>query len=217
MSKFADIFVSNGLELDLLPEVTSQDLLEIGVSRLVDRKVIMKEIRLLAVEKARHSVERRVLSVFFCDMVDSTARSTKIDPEELRGEMKLYQDAVVAAVNRHGGFVARFMGDGVLAYFGWPHADEDQASQAVRAGLDAIDTVGELNFEAGIKAQCRIGIATGRVVVGGQQDLDSAFGETPNLAARLQSLAGVDGIVMMRPQSARLLIVLLSTTSKVAH
>lgn len=196
MSEFTDIFVSNGLELDLLPEVTSQDLLEIGVNRLVDRKVIMKEIRQLAVEKARHSVERRVLSVFFCDMVGSTARSTKIDPEELRGEMKLYQDAVVAAVNRHGGFVARFMGDGVLAYFGWPHADEDQASQAVRAGLDAIHKVGELNFDAGIKAHCRIGIATGRVVVGGQQDLDSAFGETPNLAARLQSLAGVDSIVI---------------------
>lgn len=196
MSEFIDIFVSNGLELDFLPEITSQDLLEIGVSRLVDRKAIMKEIRQLTVEKARHSVELRVLSVFFCDMVGSTARSTKIDPEELRGEMKLYQDAVVASVNRHGGFVARFMGDGVLAYFGWPHADEDQASQAVRAGIDAIGTVGELTFGAGIKAQCRIGIATGRVVVGGQQDLDSAFGETPNLAARLQSLAEVDGIVI---------------------
>ncbi|MFK8050393.1 MAG: AAA family ATPase [Halioglobus sp.] len=196
MSKFADTFISNGLELDLLPEVTSQDLLEIGVTRLVDRKAIMKEIRQLTLEKARHSVERRVLSVFFCDMVGSTARSTEIDPEELRSEMKLYQDAVVAAVNRHGGFVARFMGDGVLAYFGWPHADEDQASQAVRAGLDAIATVGELTFGAGTKAQCRIGIATGRVVVGGQQDLDSAFGETPNLAARLQSLAEVDGIVI---------------------
>lgn len=196
MSQFLDTFVDNGIELGLLPELTSQDLHEIGVSRLVDRKVILKEIRLLTLDRARNNVQRRVLSVFFCDMVGSTARSTEIDPEEFRSEMKMYQDAVVAAVNRHGGFVARFLGDGVLAYFGWPHADEDQASQAVRAGLDAIHKVGELKFEAGIHAQCRVGIATGRVVVGGQQDLDSAFGETPNLAARLQSLADTDQIVI---------------------
>ncbi len=193
MSQFSDVFISNGIDFDLLPELTSQDLSEVGVLRLVDRKTILKEIRLLTLEKARNSVQRRVLSVFFCDMVGSTARSTEIDPEEFRDEMKLYQDAVVASVNRHGGFVARFLGDGVLAYFGWPHADEDQASQAVRAALDTIHRVGELK---GFPAQCRIGIATGRVVVGGQQDLDSAFGETPNLAARLQSLADTDQIVI---------------------
>lgn len=196
MPQFAESFTANGIDMELLPEITSHDLLEIGVARLADRKRIMSEIRSLSVEQARSSVQRRVLSVFFCDMVGSTARSTEIDPEELRSEMKLYQDTVVAAVNRHGGFVARFMGDGVLAYFGWPHADEDQASQALRAGLDAIRSVGRLEAEAGFPARCRIGIATGRVVVGGQQDLDSAFGETPNLAARLQGLADVDQIVI---------------------
>ncbi|MFT5711166.1 MAG: putative ATPase/class 3 adenylate cyclase [Halioglobus sp.] len=196
MPQFVQTFLDNGIDFDLLPELTSQDLQETGIARLVDRKNILKEIRLLSLEKARSSLQRRVLSVFFCDMVGSTARSTEIDPEEFRNEMKLYQDAVVAAVNRHGGFVARFLGDGVLAYFGWPHADEDQASQAVRAGLDAITAVSELKNEADFPAHCRIGIATGRVVVGGQQDLDSAFGETPNLAARLQSLAEVDSIVI---------------------
>ncbi len=196
MSQFTDTFVDNGIDFDLLPELTSQDLHEIGVSRLVDRKVILREIRLLTVDKARNSVQRRLLSVLFCDMVGSTERSRAIDPEEFRSEMKLYQDAVVSAVNRHGGFVVRFLGDGVLAYFGWPHADEDQASQAVRAGLEAIRIVGELKFETEVSAQCRIGIATGRVVVGGQRDLDSAFGETPNLAARLQSLADIDQIVI---------------------
>lgn len=196
MSQFVQTFLDNGIDFDLLPDLTSQDLQEVGVARLVDRKNILKEIRLLNLEKARSSVQRRVLSVFFCDMVGSTARSTAIDPEDFRNEMKLYQDAVVAAVNRHGGFVARFLGDGVLAYFGWPHADEDQASQAVRAGLDAITAVSEIKNESDVPAQCRIGIATGRVVVGGQQDLDSAFGETPNLAARLQSLAKVDSIVI---------------------
>lgn len=215
MAQFVQTFSDNGIDFDLLPDLTSQDLQEIGISRLVDRKNILKEIRLLNLEKARSSVQRRVLSVFFCDMVGSTARSTEIDPEEFRNEMKLYQDTVVAAVNRHGGFVARFLGDGVLAYFGWPHADEDQASQAVRAGLDAISAVSELENEADFPAHCRIGIATGRVVVGGQQDLDSAFGETPNLAARLQSLAEVDGIVIdsstRRAVGNRFIVELLQT------
>jgi class 3 adenylate cyclase/tetratricopeptide (TPR) repeat protein len=215
MSQFVQTFSDNGINFDLLPELTSQDLLEVGVSRLVDRKNILKEIRLLSLEKARNTEERRILSVFFCDMVGSTARSTEIDPEEFRNEMKLYQDAVVAAVNRHGGFVARFLGDGVVAYFGWPHADEDQASQAVRAGLDAITTVSELKNEADFPVQCRIGIATGRVVVGGQQDLDSAFGETPNLAARLQSLADVDSIAIdsatKRAVGSRFVVELLQT------
>lgn len=196
MSEFDRAFSQNGVDFDLLPELTGEDLREIGMTRLADRKRVLKEIHLLSVQKARSSIERRLLSVFFCDMVGSTARSTQVDAEELRSEMKSYQDAVVAAVNSHGGFVARFTGDGVMAYFGWPYADEDQASQAVRAGLDAIHRVGQLQFEDGFSAQCRVGIATGRVVVGGQQDPDSAFGETPNLAARLQSLADIDRIVI---------------------
>ncbi len=196
MAQFVDCFAENGIDLELLPELTSEDLKELDVHRLADRKRLLKEIRLLSVTKAQGSIQRRLLSVFFCDMVGSTARSNEIDPEQLRGEMKLYQDTVVRAVNRHGGFVARFTGDGVLAYFGWPHADEDQASQAVRAGLDAIRSLDKLKSEEEISVHCRVGIATGRVVVGGQQDLDSAFGKTPNLAARLQSLAEVDQIVI---------------------
>ena len=156
MAQFVDCFAENGIDLELLPELTSEDLKELDVHRLADRKRLLKEIRLLSVTKAQGSIQRRLLSVFFCDMVGSTARSNEIDPEQLRGEMKLYQDTVVRAVNRHGGFVARFTGDGVLAYFGWPHADEDQASQAVRAGLDAIRSLDKLKSEEEISVHCRV-------------------------------------------------------------
>lgn len=196
LPEFVDAFTENGVDMSLLPELSSADLIELGVSRLVDRKRIIKEIGQLSVEKAQATLERRIISVFFCDMVGSTARSTQVDPEELRYELKLYQDTVVLAVNEFGGFVPSFAGDGVMAYFGWPHASEDQATMAVRAALDSIRRVKELEFFDGFSPQCRVGIATGRVVVGGQDDVNSAFGETPNLAARLQGLAEIDQIVI---------------------
>lgn len=196
MAHFAPAFADNGIDMDLLQELHDEDLKELGVVRLADRKRIFKEIRLLSIDRARGTIQRRLLSVFFCDMVGSTARSVAVDPEQFRNEMKLYQDTVVNAVNLHAGFVARFTGDGVLAYFGWPVANEDQASQAVRAGFEAIRALARLKQQENLTIHCRIGIATGRVVVGGQQDLDSAFGMTPNLAARLQSLAETSQIVI---------------------
>ena len=196
MGQFAQTFADHGVDFELLQELSDSDLKELGILRLGDRKRIFREIRLLAVDRAESRVQRRLLSVFFCDMVDSTSRSNTVDPEQFRIEMKLYQDTVINAVNLHAGFVARLTGDGVLAYFGWPYASEDQASQAVRAAFEAMRGLQKLEADADLSVHCRVGIATGRVVVGGQQDLDSAFGRTPNLAARLQALAGVDQIVI---------------------
>ena len=196
MLRYHRNFLDHGIDFEELIKLTSDDLKEIGVKRLADRKMLLREIEFLSAKDLRSSPQRRLLSVFFCDLIGSTALSTQLDPEELRRLLKQYRDTVVTAVTRFGGHVAQFMGDGVLAYFGWPHADEDQAAQAVRAGLKAIAEVKEITFESGTCAQCRIGIATGRVVVGGQAGFDSAFGKTPNLAARLQSIAEEDQIVI---------------------
>ena len=139
--------------------------------------------------------ERRQLTVLFCDLVGSTELSRQHDPEDLRELIRHYQDAVTGAVVRHGGYVANFLGDGIIAYFGWPRADEDEAAQAVRAGLDAITAVHELSLKA------RVGIASGAVVVGdldaaGRRQVGAVAGETPNLAARLQALAAPDQVVI---------------------
>ncbi|MHA1571353.1 MAG: AAA family ATPase, partial [Alphaproteobacteria bacterium] len=145
--------------------------------------------------------ERRQLTVMFCDLVGSTALSQNLDPEDLRDVMRNYQDAVVGAVSRFGGHVAKYLGDGVLAYFGWPQAHEDQANHAVRAGLDAVSAVARLTLDNGQPLAARIGIATGRVVVGDLvgktgRDTEAVTGQTPNLAARLQGLAEPDQVVI---------------------
>jgi class 3 adenylate cyclase len=130
----------------------------------------------------------------FCDLVGSTALSARFDPEELRGEIHAYQNAVSGVVARYDGFVARFMGDGVLAYFGYPRAHEDDAERAVRAGLEIEAAVTRLETRGTEPLAVRIGIATGLVVVGdlvgdGTAQEQAVVGETPNLAARLQGLA----------------------------
>ena len=131
----------------------------------------------------------------FIDMVGSTALSAKLDPELLGGLIRRYQDAVAGAIGRYGGFVAKFMGDGVLAYFGFPRAFEDAAERAVRAAIGILAEVGAIEMPDGTRVQARIGIATGLVVVGeiigtGMAQERTIVGETPNLAARLQALAG---------------------------
>ena len=128
-------------------------------------------------------------------MVGSTALSGKIDPELLGGLIRRYQDAAAGAIGRYGGFVAKFMGDGVLAYFGFPRAFEDAAERAVRAAIGILAEVGGIELPDGTRVQARIGIATGLVVVGeiigtGTAQERTIVGETPNLAARLQALAG---------------------------
>jgi class 3 adenylate cyclase len=134
--------------------------------------------------------ERRQLTVMFVDLVGSTALSSRLDPEDLREVMRRYQDAVAGAVTRYGGHVAKYLGDGVLAYFGWPRAHEDQAERAVRAGLDAVAVVSGLKLDGDIELNARAGIATGEVVIGDLVgEAGAVSGETPNLAARLQEVA----------------------------
>ncbi|MCH8999287.1 MAG: AAA family ATPase [Proteobacteria bacterium] len=146
-------------------------------------------------------VERRQLTVMFCDLVGSTELSRRLDPEDLREVMRRYQDAAAGVVARFEGHVAKFLGDGVLAFFGWPRAYEDQAERAVRSGLAAVEAVANLKTEDGQALEARVGIATGQVVIGdivgeAATEADAVAGETPNLAARLQGLAAPGQVVI---------------------
>ncbi|MDH5749930.1 MAG: AAA family ATPase, partial [Rhodospirillales bacterium] len=157
--------------------------------------------------------ERRQLTVMFCDLVGSTALSGIMDPEDLRDVTRAYQDTCAGVIKRYGGFIARFMGDGVLVYFGYPQAHEDDAERAVRAGLEIVTAVSALSLRPGpsqgVQAlSVRVGIATGRVVVGdligeGASEEAAVVGETPNLAARLQGLAKPNQVVIA-PATQRL-------------
>src|SRR5471030_517301 len=141
LAHFAYAFQSNGIDFESLEEMTNDDLKDIGVSKLSDRKHILKEIDRLVLQRAQVAGERRLLTMLFCDLVGSTPLSQQLDPEELRPALRRYQDTVLKAITKYGGVVANIKGDGVMAYFGWPRPDEDQASQTVRAGLDTIDGV----------------------------------------------------------------------------
>ena len=157
--------------------------------------------------------ERRQLTVMFCDLVGSTALSTGMDPEDLRDVITSFQNRCSAVIRRYGGFVAKYMGDGILVYFGYPRAHEDEAERSVRAGLDIVDAMAELNAAvakpSGVELAVRIGIATGPVIVGDQIGEGTAsetavVGETPNLAARLQALAQPNQIVVSAATRAML-------------
>ena len=137
----------------------------------------------------------------FCELVGSTALSGRLDPEDLRGIIGAYHGCCTELIERNGGFVAKYMGDGVLAYFGYPRAHEHDAERAVRAGLGLVETVPRLATSAGSPLQVRVGIATGLVVVGdligaGSAQEQAVVGETPNLAARLQALAEPGAVVI---------------------
>ena len=155
--------------------------------------------------------ERRQLTVMFCDLVDSTALAVQLDPEDLREVVRAYQDTSAAMIQRFGGYIAQYLGDGLLVYFGYPQAHEDDAHRAVRAGLDLVTAMGELNARlaqhAGVRLAVRIGIHTGLVVVGemggGSRQEQLALGETPNMAARIQGLAAPD-TVAISPATLRL-------------
>src|SRR5882724_4444061 len=147
------------------------------------------------------TAKRRQLTIMFCDLVGSTALSTRLDPEDMREIVGAYHRCCAELITRVGGFVARYMGDGVLAYFGYPQALEHDAERAVRAGLSLIETVPRLKTAAPIPLQVRVGIATGLVVVGdligtGTIQEQTVVGETPNLAARLQMLAEPGAVVI---------------------
>jgi class 3 adenylate cyclase/predicted ATPase len=213
LERYVPAFRDNEIDWEVLPKLTSEDLREIGVTAVGHRRKLLDAITALGASAPTAAVsaavsgasapadaERRQLTVMFCDLVGSTALSARLDPEDLREIIGAYHRAVAEVVTRLDGFVSRYMGDGVLAYFGYPQAHEDDAERAVRAGLGAIGAVSRLDVKS-VKLQARVGIATGLVVVGdligeGSAQEQSVIGETPNLAARLQTLAEPDAVVI---------------------
>ncbi|MGV7216857.1 adenylate/guanylate cyclase domain-containing protein, partial [Bradyrhizobium sp. UFLA05-112] len=209
LSEYADRFAENGIDISVLPDLTEQDLKDIGVL-LGHRRKMLRAISELAAPgtpppprgaapEQGHDAERRQVTVMFTDLVGSTALSARMDPEELREIISAYQRCVAETVRRFDGFVAKYMGDGVLVYFGYPKAHEDDAERAVRAGLALITAVTGLQTRASL--QTRVGIATGLVVVGdligsGEAQERGIVGETPNLAARLQTIAEPNCVVI---------------------
>jgi class 3 adenylate cyclase len=214
LSEYADRFTEHRIDFSILQDLTDKDLKEeLGIVPLGDRRRLLRAIAKLARAAAsatpklapgsesspRDEAERRQVTVMFADLVDSTALAAGMDPEDLREVISAYQKCVAETVLHFGGFVARYVGDGVLVYFGYPHAHEDDAERAVRAGLELTTVVAGLKTRA--PQQVRVGIATGVVVVGhlissGESEERGMVGETPNLAARLQSIAEPNMVVV---------------------
>jgi class 3 adenylate cyclase/predicted ATPase len=193
LQQYDQAFRDNAIDASVLPELTAEDLRDIGVGLVGHRRKLLAAIAALRSNAASDPVasaaggERRQLTVMFCDLVGSTALSVRRDPEDLRDLIGAYHYAVAEVVRRFAGFVARYMGDGILIYFGYPHAHEDDAERAAHCALALLEAVSGLKLAEELCA--RIGIATGTVVVGGGAPEHDVVGETPNLAARLQSLA----------------------------
>jgi class 3 adenylate cyclase/predicted ATPase len=217
LGKYEAAFRDNEIDETVLPGLTAEDLKELGVAALGHRRKLLDAIAVLRADAGSKPpaadvptasstpsapgdrAERRQVTVMFSDLVGSTALSARMDPEDLREVISAYQKCVAENVQRFGGFVAKYMGDGVLIYFGYPQAHEDDAERAVRAGLELVAAVGGLKTHAPL--QTRVGIATGLVVVGdligsGASQEQAIVGETPNLAARLQGIANPNGVVV---------------------
>ena len=247
LEQYAAAFEANDIDLDILPDLDDHDLAQLGLSlgnrRRLLKAIVARDTDTAAISPSEKSssaaplapgekssaveatgsadAERRQVTVLFADMVGSTALSAKFDPELLGGLIRRYQDAVAGAIGRYGGFVAKFMGDGVLAYFGFPRAFEDAAERAVRAAIGILSEVGAIEMPDGTRVQARIGIATGLVVVGeiigtGQAQERTIVGETPNLAARLQALAEAD-CILVSESTQKLLGGLFELTHTGAH
>jgi class 3 adenylate cyclase/predicted ATPase len=242
LERYVPAFRDNDVDAEVLPELTAEDLISIGVTSVGHRRKLLAAIAAVGAAnvappptlpvappaggsphpfpplsgldpgitgetRVGAEAERRQLTVMFCDLVGSTALSARLDPEDLREVIAAYHRAAAEVVGRFDGFVAKYMGDGVLVYFGYPRAHEDDAERAVRAGLGVIDSVGRLDVQS-IELRARVGIATGLVVVGdligeGSALEQSVVGETPNLAARLQALAE-PGVVVIAAGTRRL-------------
>jgi class 3 adenylate cyclase/predicted ATPase len=207
LEQYEPAFRVNEIDERVLTSLTSEDLREIGVMPIGHRRRLLDAIAALGTEApvvtettvlrdspAPAIAERRQLTVMFCDLVGSTPLSARLDPEDLRGIIGAYHRCVTEIVEDFGGFVARYMGDGVLVYFGYPQAHEDDAERAARCGLALANRVPQLNQAE--ELHVRVGIATGLVVVGGEVVEHDVAGDTPNLAARLQGLAEPDTIVI---------------------
>ena len=213
LAQYVPVFAENAIDIDVVSQQTDADLEKLGVP-LGDRKRVLKAIAgyqqsstprmsvtAATVASPRSEAERRHLTVLFCDLVGSTGLAVELDPEELSGVIRRFQDTCAAVIKHFGGYIGRFMGDGLLVYFGYPQAHEDDAERAVRAGLDIVAKVGQLRLPSGEPLQVRVGIATGLVVAGetigeGSAQEQAVFGETPNLAAHLQQLAAPNSVLV---------------------
>jgi class 3 adenylate cyclase len=210
LEQYEAIFRDNDIDSSVLPSLTNEDLKDMGVVSVGHRRKLLEAITLIRQAESRGAArdpglvanpeaERRQLTLMFCDLVGSTPLASRFDPEDLSEIIGAYHRTVTEAIGRFEGFVAKYMGDGVLAYFGYPQAHEDDAERAVRAGLGTIDAVTRLALAE--RLAVRIGVATGLVVVGdligqGAAQERGVVGETPNLAARLQALAAPNGLVI---------------------
>ncbi len=215
LEQYEAAFRDNAINEKVLPHLTAEDLKDLGVVIVGHRRTLLDAIAALRADAGakapsldahpatdtspKDTAERRQVTVMFSDLVGSTALSARMDPEDLREVISAYQKCVAETVQRFGGFVAKYMGDGVLVYFGYPQAHEDDAVRAVRAGLELIAAVAGLKTRAAL--QTRVGIATGLVVVGdligsGAAQEQAIVGETPNLAARLQGIAEPNVVVI---------------------
>ena len=213
LEEYEAAFRQNHIDDTVLPSLTAEDLKDLGIGSIGHRRKLLDAIALLrgkptteaqpseapVAKPTQDAAERRQVTVMFSDLVGSTALSARMDPEDLREVISAYQKCVSETVRRFDGFVAKYMGDGVLVYFGYPQAHEDDAERAVRAGLELIGAVSALKSNAPL--QTRVGIATGLVVVGdligtGSAQEQAVVGETPNLAARLQGIAEPNTVVI---------------------
>jgi len=217
LSQYEAVFRESEIDADVLTELTEQHLKDLGVS-LGHRLKMLRAIRELAAgepvkpsqqPKPQDEADRRQLTVMFCDLVDSTALTAQLDPEDMGDLLRAFQRAVATAVARFDGHVAKWTGDGASVYFGYPRAHEDDAERATRASIALIEAVGKLRRERGVALEVRIGISTGLVVVGeligeGEARERGVVGDTPNLASRLQAIAEPDTVVVSE-SSRRLL------------
>ncbi len=219
LGKYTDVFLDNEIDVADLPLLTEDRLRELGLPMGPRMRLLAAVSKVVPVAEqgsvappppseapdaavaGTGDAERRHLTVMFCDLVGSTELSAQFDPEDLSAIVRAYQDCCAGIVSRFEGYVARYMGDGILVYFGYPRAHEDDAERAIRAGLMIVESVGRLAPRPGLKLETRIGVASGLVVVGESVGEASSreqvvMGETPNLAARLQSLASPDSLVI---------------------
>jgi predicted ATPase/class 3 adenylate cyclase len=218
LGEYAERFRENAIDLSVVRDLTEQDLKDLGVLLGHRRKMLRAIVELQgevprtpqvgAKPASADHAGRRQLTVMFCDLVGSSALSARLDLEDLRAVMGTYHRCIAEVVARNEGVIARYMGDGVLAYFGYPQAHEDDAEQATRAGLALVDAVASLRTDPATELQVRVGIATGMVVVGdltgeGSAQEQTVIGETPNLAARLQTFAN-PGTVLISESTHRL-------------
>ena len=226
LERYEQAFRDNAIDVEVLPELTDADLEKLGLLLGHRRKLLKAVAELRAGEAARpllakaaasrappdagraSEAERRQLTVLICDLVGSTGLSAKLDPEDMGQVIRAYQERCAEVIKRWDGHIAKYVGDGVLTYFGYPKAHEDDAERAVRAGLQLVHAVSRLAIPTGGALAARVGVATGPVVVGDLIGHDEAreravIGETPNLAARLQALAE-PGFVVIAPGTRRL-------------